>query len=177
MADVYSQGMISVLDDLRRRKVLTDAEVLCTEDGARFSVHRALLHAACPLFRESPSALAAGVTAVAAAEDATSSPCAAYPVDNIRGPVMAALLQFVYTNKVALSSENVLDMLLAAQRFQVRCGRTLVKDPGLWSESAESDKVQREDVIPRFSSWFSSRLKDSHQEYSTWLLPDVIAHY
>ncbi|EEC04199.1 ring canal protein, putative, partial [Ixodes scapularis] len=141
MADVYSQGMISVLDDLRRRKVLTDAEVLCTEDGARFSVHRALLHAACPLFRESPSALAAGVTAVAAAEDATSSPCAAYPVDNIRGPIMAALLQFVYTNKVALSSENVLDMLLAAQRFQVRCGRTLVKDLGLWSESAESDKV------------------------------------
>ncbi|CAN8010488.1 unnamed protein product, partial [Ixodes pacificus] len=133
MADVYSQGMISVLDDLRRRKVLTDAEVLCTEDGARFSVHRALLHAACPLFRESPSALAAGVTAVAAAEDATSSPCAAYPVDNIRGPIMAALLQFVYTNKVALSSENVLDMLLAAQRFQMdrivqKCHEFLSRD-------------------------------------------------
>ncbi|KAL3252427.1 hypothetical protein MRX96_017738 [Rhipicephalus microplus] len=32
---------------------------------------------------------------------------------------MAALLEYVYTNRVTLNSENVLSMLLSAQRFQV----------------------------------------------------------
>ncbi|CAN8004446.1 unnamed protein product [Ixodes hexagonus] len=135
MADVYSQGMVSVLDDLRQRQVLTDAKVLCVQDGTAFPVHRALLHAACPLFREPSSALAApaDVAAATVTEDAASSPCTAYPVDNIRGPIMAALLQYVYTNKVALSSENVLDMLLAAQRFQMegiiqKCQEFLSRD-------------------------------------------------
>ncbi|KAL1481994.1 hypothetical protein MTO96_034093 [Rhipicephalus appendiculatus] len=44
--------MVSVLEDLRRRKVFTDAEVVCTDDGSQFPVHQVLLYAACPLFRE-----------------------------------------------------------------------------------------------------------------------------
>ncbi|XP_065299331.1 kelch-like protein 10 isoform X3 [Dermacentor albipictus] len=167
MADVYSQGMLSVLDDLRRRRVFTDAEVVCSDDGSRFPVHQVLLYAACPLFREpSPggnqlgpagtinAAAAPGVPAAAALapgeetgaaiattkQGQSAAPAASagdearkYPVDGVRGDVMAALLEYVYTNKVSLNSDNVLSMLLAAQRFQIerivqKCHEFLSKD-------------------------------------------------
>ncbi|KAH6941387.1 hypothetical protein HPB50_017888 [Hyalomma asiaticum] len=167
MADVYSQGMVSVLDDLRRRRVFTDAEVVCSDDGSRFPVHQVLLYAACPLFREpspggnllgpacttnvvaptpGPATALASEDSVGAAMGTTTqgqqpaAPTASagdearkFPVDGVRGDVMAALLEYVYTNKVSLNSDNVLSMLLAAQRFQIerivqKCHEFLSKD-------------------------------------------------
>ncbi|KAH8035267.1 hypothetical protein HPB51_004508 [Rhipicephalus microplus] len=39
-------------------------------------------------------------------------------VAGVPGDVMAALLEYVYTNRVTLNSDNVLSMLLSAQRFK-----------------------------------------------------------
>ncbi|XP_077500847.1 uncharacterized protein LOC144111423 isoform X2 [Amblyomma americanum] len=165
MADVYTQDMVTVLSDLRRRRVFTDAEVVCSDDGSRFPVHQVLLYAACPLFREpaargtvgpvskitAPAAAGAGA---ASAEDLSSTagasakqepaaslavsvddggPMKTYTVDGLKANVMTALLDYVYTNKVSLCSDNVLDMLLAAQRFQIeriikKCHEFLSKD-------------------------------------------------
>lgn len=165
MADVYSQGMVSVLNDLRRRRVFTDAEVVCTDDGSQFPVHQVLLYAACPLFREpspggnqpgpantinvaavTPGAAAALApaddvgAAIATTKQGPAAPTEAgggemrnVPVAGVRGDVMAALLEYVYTNKVTVNSDNVLSMLLAAQRFQIerivqKCHEFLTKD-------------------------------------------------
>ncbi|KAH8035268.1 hypothetical protein HPB51_004509 [Rhipicephalus microplus] len=165
MADVYSKGMVSALEDLRRRKLFTDAEVVCSDDGSQFPVHLVLLYAACPLFREtSPeenqpgtaytiqvAAVTPGVAAaIAPADDVgaaiastkqgqqSAAPTEAGEVTNItvagvRGDVMAALLEYVYTNRVTLNSENVLSMLLVAQRFKIerivqKCHEFLSKD-------------------------------------------------
>nr|XP_037288032.1 kelch-like protein 10 [Rhipicephalus microplus] len=152
MADVYSKGMVSALEDLRRRKLFTDAEVVCSDDGSQFPVHLVLLYAACPLFREtSPeenqpgtaytiqvAAVTPGVAAAIAPADDSAAPTEAGEVTNItvagvRGDVMAALLEYVYTNRVTLNSENVLSMLLVAQRFKIerivqKCHEFLSKD-------------------------------------------------
>ncbi|XP_064487825.1 kelch-like protein 10 isoform X2 [Ornithodoros turicata] len=108
MADVYSQDMVAVLDSMRKQQMLTDATLVCSDDGSKFPVHLALLHASCPLFREPSSALAI---------DPVDPKL--YTVYGMDCAVMAALLQFVYTNTVALDSANVLGILLAAQRFQM----------------------------------------------------------
>ncbi|KAL3252433.1 hypothetical protein MRX96_017744 [Rhipicephalus microplus] len=152
MADVYSKGMVSALEDLRRRRLFTDAEVTCTDDGSQFPVHLVLLYATCPLFRETspggnltspPCTInvpavkpgAAGAIAPAEMVDAaisttkhgqqSAAPTEAGEVRNITvagvcGDVMGALLEYVYTNRVTLNSENVLSMLLVAQRFKVQ---------------------------------------------------------
>lgn len=144
--DVYSHGMVAALDDLRRHQVFTDAEVVCTDDGSRFPVHRVLLYAACPLFRqqstsgESPCSVSAAATTTnaiglapggepsgrASQESGTlamspnSGPLKTYPVEGVSGDIMDALLKYVYTNKVTLNSNNVLSIFLAAQRFQIK---------------------------------------------------------
>ncbi|KAL3252431.1 hypothetical protein MRX96_017742 [Rhipicephalus microplus] len=144
--------MTSVHEDLRRRRLFTDAEVTCSDDGSQFPVHLVLLYATCPLFRQTspggnltspPCTInipaitpgAAGAIAPAEMVDAAISttnqgqqsiaPTEAGEVTNIavagvRGDVMAALLEYVYTNRVTLNSENVLSMLLSAQWFQVQ---------------------------------------------------------
>ncbi|XP_077550053.1 uncharacterized protein LOC144163116 [Haemaphysalis longicornis] len=116
-------GMVTILEDLRRRQVFIDAEVVCTDDGSRFPVHWVLLYAASPFFRDQTDGgqcQDASETAATAKDSGggSSGSLKAYPVDGVRGDVMAALLEYVYTSRVTLSTDNVLSMLLAAQRFQ-----------------------------------------------------------
>uniref|UniRef100_T1IMJ6 Kelch-like protein diablo n=1 Tax=Strigamia maritima TaxID=126957 RepID=T1IMJ6_STRMM len=96
-----------ILVELRAKEQLCDG-VLRAEDGTRYPVHRAILSAASPYFR-----------ALFTSNLGNPSGAREMEVPQVSADILGTIIDYAYTGKVKVTSDNVEGLLPAADHFQI----------------------------------------------------------
>lgn len=103
MEDYYKH-----LDEMRRRGTFCDAQLICRDDKRHsFPIHRAVLASCSPYFR---ALFTSGMTEAQNLH---------VEIPGIGSEAMNAIISYAYTRKFEISTDNVENLLSAADRFHV----------------------------------------------------------
>ena len=98
----YQDNVLSQLHEMRHKKELTTTYLEDCDGSSQFAVHGPLLAAASPVFQD------------IFLDDLLSQECSRYRLRDVTCNTLEDLIEFIYTGKVTLAEENVVDLLHTA---------------------------------------------------------------